>query len=363
MANLSITRRCRRQCGYCFAKHELHRSALVDMSPETYAKALAFLKRSGIPETRLLGGEPTEHPLFCDYVEQARAEGFRILVFSGGLIPEAALAYMAALPAAGFSVVLNAADPVTDRPELLLRQEQVCRLLGEKVLLGVNVHSCTQDPSYLLEWIEKFNLRRNVRVGIAQPIWGGANAFFRLRHPRPVGVLEAFYQAAENAGIRVHFDCGFTPCMFSRPFLDAHGDLFKASGLAAPSVAPAQGPAASGELLEAVGIRCNPVIDILPEGDAIACYALSRAYRLPMPEQGTQGDWAAVFDRELSAILPQGCFRECATCDFLAKGMCGGGCRARRALRLRPIPADPGAPSPGRRRNAENERKGNIQCP
>lgn len=363
MANISITRRCRRQCGYCFAKHELHRSALVDMLPETYAKALAFLKRSGIPEARILGGEPTEHPLFCEFVEQARAAGFRILIFSGGLIPEPALAYMTALPAAGFSMVLNAADPAADRPELLLRQEQACRRLGEKILLGVNIHSWTQDPTYLLDWIEKYNLRRNVRVGIAQPIWGGANTYFRLRHPRPVGVLEAFYQVAENAGIRVHFDCGFTPCMFTRAFLDAHADLFQASGLAAPPAAPSQGPAATGELLEAVGIRCNPVIDILPEGDAIACYALSRACRLPMPEQGTQGDWAAAFDRELSAILPPGSFRECASCDYRAKGMCGGGCRARRALRLRPIPADPGAPAPAGRRDAENESKRKIPCP
>lgn len=361
MANLSITRRCRRQCGYCFAKHELHRSALVDMPPETYAKALAFLKRSGIPEARLLGGEPTEHPLFRDYVEQARAQGFRILVFSGGWIPEPALDYLASLPAEGFSMVLNAADPAADPPDLVLRQEEICRRLGEKILLGVNVHSWKQDPFYVLDWIEKFKLRRNVRVGFAQPMWGGGNAYFRLRHPRPVDVLEAFYEAAENAGIHVHFDCGFTPCMFTRAFLEKHDDLFKASGLAVPPAASAQAPAAPpGELLEVVGIRCNPVIDVLPEGDAIACYALSRACRLPMPGQGTQADWASAFDRELSAILPPGSFRECASCDHRAKGMCGGGCRARRALRLRPIPSAPGSGSPDGRRNAENESKRKI---
>ena len=27
-------------------------------------------------------------------------------------------------------------------------------------------------------------------------------------------------------GVKVGFDCGFTPCMFSREFVDAHADMF-----------------------------------------------------------------------------------------------------------------------------------------
>ena len=79
VANLSITRRCRRHCGYCFARHELDRESAAEMPPEIYDAALAFLDRSGFPEARLLGGEPTEHPRFCEYVTRASERGFRVL--------------------------------------------------------------------------------------------------------------------------------------------------------------------------------------------------------------------------------------------------------------------------------------------
>ena len=75
MANLSITRRCRRHCSFCFAKHELSRGSAMDMPLETYEEALRFLRRSGFPEARLLGGEPTEHPRFCAYVDRADRMG------------------------------------------------------------------------------------------------------------------------------------------------------------------------------------------------------------------------------------------------------------------------------------------------
>ncbi len=337
MANISITRRCRRQCSYCFAKHEIRRSGLLDMPPDTFARALDFLKRSRIPEARILGGEPTEHPLFCDYVEQARAAGFRILIFSGGLIPEPALTYLATLPASGFSLLLNAANPATDRPDLLLRQEQVCRVLGDRVTLGTTIFDWQQNPAYLLDWVLQRGLCRTVRVGIAQPILGGANVFFPFRHPRPIRLLESFFLAARQVGIQVGFDCGFTPCMFSRPFVEEHAALFAAPGHHAPPAYPVPGPEESREVIGAVGIRCGPVVDILPEGDAIPCYALSRTCRLPIPEQGDQSDWSAAFDRELSAILPAGCFRACASCEYRVRQMCSGGCRARRAARLRPL--------------------------
>ena len=226
MANLSITRRCRRHCSYCFAKHELSREAFTDMPLETYEAALGFLQRSGFPEVRLLGGEPTEHPRFCEYVARAIEQGFKVVVFSGGLVPQPVLEFMAGLPTDLFSVVLNAADPAEDAEALVNRQRQVCRALGEKAMLGVNIRSPNEDPSYLLDWVTRYDLSRTVRVGIAHPIWGGTNDFFRLRGPRVIFVFERLVAMGVAMGVKVGFDCGFTPCMFSQEFVDAHADMF-----------------------------------------------------------------------------------------------------------------------------------------
>lgn len=341
MANLSITRRCRRHCEYCFAKHELARDSVEHMPPDVYERALRFLERSGFPEARILGGEPTEHPLFRDYVALARERGFRVVVFSGGLVRPSALEFMASLPAEDFLLVLNAADPARDAKGLVSRQRDLCRTLGARVMLGVNIQSPQQDATHVFEWVREYGLLPSIRIGMAHPIWGGVNDCFRLRSPQVFPVFEKLVALGAAMRMDVGFDCGFTPCMFSRGFVDAHPELFarnntgqeRSIGDGVPFGTDSEQLRASQD---AVGVRCNPVVDVMPEGDCIACYALSRFDRFPLPDGGTCNDVASSFERKLVPVLPAGIYRGCLHCGYRTQGMCGGGCRARRAQRLRP---------------------------
>jgi radical SAM protein with 4Fe4S-binding SPASM domain len=342
MANISITRRCRRNCGYCFAKHELARNKEPDMPPQIYEAALDFLRRSGFPQARLLGGEPTEHPRFRQYVDRAIEQGFSVIIFTGGLVPESVLEYMAALPENGFSIVLNTANPAHEPEALVSRQRDLCSTLGSKVILGVNIRFSNQDHSHVFDWVNEFGLRRTVRVGIAHPIWGGGNSFFRLGGPGMVPVFEQFWEQGNKLDIHVGFDCGFTPCMFSQEFVYANAGLFRQfrddMDLRRHRSADPAGRAGSASVVhdEAVGMRCSPVIDILPDGNCIPCYALSRFSRTPLPSLGDRNEIVNFFDSELSLVLPAGAHRECTQCDYRQNEMCGGGCRARSAMRLRP---------------------------
>ncbi len=284
------------------------------MPRAVFENALAFLRRSGIPEARFLGGEPTEHPSFGEYVELALARGFAVTVFTGGWMAASALAGLRRIAPDRLTVVLNTADPGTDSPVLLEAQHAVCRALGACVELGLTFTTPAPHPDHLLAWIEEHGLRRRIRLGLAHPIWGGANRYLRPQAVRHLGAqLETFAAAAGRAGVELDLDCGFTPCMFSARFLEKHPDLARN-----------------------VGTRCNPIVDILPEGDVIACYALSRAGRRPLTEQSTHGEIGARFEQDLARRLPTGAYRECAACEYRARGLCGGGCRARQALRLRP---------------------------
>jgi len=308
------------------------------MSPETYEAALAFLERSSVTEARLLGGEPTEHPRFCEYLSQALERSFQVMVFSGGLIPQQALDFLVDLPADSISVALNSADPAVEPRGLVDRQREVCRALGENVILGFNIISPDQDPTFLFDWVIEGDLCRSIRLGLAHPIWGGANVHYRLRGPRLIPLLERLVAKGTQLGVNVGFDCGFTPCLFSRQFVDAHADMFLHGndGEAAPGLQNATCDDPAAQRVESIGVRCTPVVDILPEGDCIACYALSRFHRLPLPSEGNRSDLVRSFDDELTSTLPVGLHRECAQCGYRAQGMCGGGCRARRTQRLRP---------------------------
>lgn len=339
MANISITRRCRRLCRYCFAKHELARDSLSDMPPDAYEAALAFLERSGSSEARLLGGEPTEHPLFGEYVSRARERGFKVLVFSGGLIPRQAFDFLADLPVGNILMVLNSADPASSPDSLVNRQREICRALGEKVILGFNITSRVEDPAFLFDWVDQYGLRRTIRLGLAHPIWGADNEYFKLRGPRHIPLLERLVAIGTEKGIKFEFDCGLTPCMFSPEFVDSRPDMFvhnDAGHGAADTLAAVADNSGAQSPVEAIGVRCTPVVDILPEGDCIACYALSRFRRLPLSSAGKRQDLVSSFDHELTPALPVGIYRECAQCSYRAAGMCNGGCRARRARRLRP---------------------------
>jgi len=314
MPNISITRRCSRGCAYCFASYERARDEAADMPRDIYEKALAFLKRSGIHDARLLGGEPTEHPAFREYVALALDRGFDVTLFTGGLMPDSSLECLCGIPPNRIIVVLNAVVPGLGPPEWVAAQDRVCRMLGEKVELGLTMDSPACNPFFLLDWIDNYSLRHRVRLGIAHPIVGATNASLRPQSVHVLGNrLVAFVDKVEEAGVEIDFDCGFTPCMFSHDFMVEHAAAARA-----------------------IGSRCNPIIDILPEGVVIACYPLSCLGRMPLTNGSTRDELVSRFEEELNRLLPDGAYRDCALCKDRLSGYCDGGCRARRALRLRP---------------------------
>ncbi len=307
MANLSITRRCARGCDFCFASAERGRMPL-DMSAEMFGRALDFLERSGVPDARLLGGEPTLHPAFGVLAQRALDRGFALTVMTGGLVPAAELAYLASMPDGRVSVYLNAARP-TDDESLVAAQRAVCAALGPRVELGLTLRSADDDPAFLLGLIAEHDLRPSVRLGIAHPAIGAANRAVPDAELRATGAtMERFVERAEKAGVSVGFDCGVTPCLFSAAFR-------------------ARRPA----LAETLGTRCAPIVDVLPEGAAVACYALAPAARLPLGDSDTRAEVVRRLDGALAG-LPVGVFPECDACAHRAAGHCTGGCRARAVI-------------------------------
>ena len=124
MANIALTATCNRACSFCFATDamEAHAPGSQYMTLEKFDTALEFLIRSNIPEARLLGGEPTIHPDFERIVDRVLARGLRLMVFSGGMIPEKALRRLEEVPAGQLTVLLNVIPPASGKPPQLLRQ-------------------------------------------------------------------------------------------------------------------------------------------------------------------------------------------------------------------------------------------------
>ena len=315
MANISLTATCNRSCSFCFASDTMDaqdRSGSY-MPIDRVDAAFDFLVRSGISEARLLGGEPTLHPSFGAIVEHALARGLRLLVFSGGLIPSTALRALAAVPDSMLSVLLNVIPPALGRSSEVARQEAVFRALGRRVVLGITIESPGTDLWFLLDLIHAFDLGRTVRLGLAHPTLDGANAFLHPRHYPEVGRrVTEFGIRAQAEGVRLSFDCGWVPCMF-----------------------PEGAMSALGLTAEDVGLRCSPILDLLPDGHFISCYPLAAHAREPLRTDTDASRLRARFSQAQAADRTVMLYRECQTCHWRERGECTGGCLSASLRRMR----------------------------
>lgn len=287
-----------------------------NMSRDTILRSLDFLARSGMDQVRLLGGEPTLHPEFEWLVDLVQERGMRLLVFSNGLVPGAALSKLERLSAERVAVLVNINSPDEQKPGELDSQTATLRRLGDRVTLGLNIHKPAPQLEFLLDIIQEFGLADVIRLGLAHPCIEGKNTFLPPKQYEEVGRhLLTFSELAEQRGVRLEFDCGFVPCMFPG------NDMPKVEGI-----------------FESVGQRCNPILDILPNGQVVPCYPLAAVCSAPLPEARDAGWLRSRFQEKLRQYRSIGVFRECGICQLRQAQKCTGGCLAAAMQRLRHVP-------------------------
>jgi radical SAM protein with 4Fe4S-binding SPASM domain len=315
MANISITLLCNRDCRYCFTKDIANKNELKEpnMSLATFRQTLDFLDRSGIKQVRLLGGEPTLHTRFSHLIDEVLSRGLNLLIFSNGLMGASTLDYLENIPLEKIKILLNTTFYKESALNEQKQMDSVFERLGPKVLLGVNIDSPSVELDFTVELIEKYGLSKTVRLGLAHPCIGGSNSFLHPKYYIEVGEkIISFAARAKKSGVDLEFDCGFVPCMFPAPSLKK-----------------------LGKSLKDIGSRCNPILDILPDGRVISCYPLSEFHCEPLPEDKDASWLRKRFESKLAPYRSTGIFRECSVCSLHESGNCNGGCLAAAMNRLR----------------------------
>ena len=262
-----------------------------------------------------MGGEPTLHPQFVALVERARVAGLRLVVFSNGLMPAEALAYLASLPVAECTVLVNVNDPQTVAAGQHEQRLATIHRLGARALLGFTIYRPDFDLDFLLPILAEAGCRPALRLGLAQPCLSGRNQFVFPSQYVGIGArIARFADRAAQAGMRIELDCGFVRCMFSDQDLEvlqaAHAD---------------------------VGWRCSPILDVDLEGRVIHCYPLSGLGSLPLAGDDARSLRSA-FEDLVWPYRHAGVFAECSLCPLKASGECPGGCLAVTMRRFRSTP-------------------------
>lgn len=311
MANLSITNVCNRKCVYCFANDTKTEFGKTLMDGETYDKALDYLLRSDIKQVRLLGGEPTLHPLFKQMVNKALDRGMTICLFTNGLMPAEVQDFLEKIPEQKLSILLNTIHPSENDGPGTERQKEMMKKLGGFTIPGINLYRARLDMEYLLEYVNKFNLKKEIRLGISHPVLSKHNISLHPKEYQKIGQeIVRLKQLAIVEGVSIGFDCGFVPCMFPAEYFDLLSEEIKKAGTC-----------------------CHPVIDLLSDGSFIACYPLNNFLKVKMNDQLQAKGLVGYFEEALRPYSEAGIYPYCTACPLFKK-RCNGGCMAYRVQRF-----------------------------
>ncbi len=322
MANIMINEVCNQKCPYCFAS-EFVNIRKNDISFDSFVKAVNFILTEKEEEQRgrigIIGGEPLLHPQFDEFVKYLvdREDIKRITIYTNGVLIDD---HLDILLNDKVGLLINVNSPNDVGLENFNRTKNAIELLVSKyqkhnrLTIGLNIYD-NIDYSFFVELAEKYKMRR-VRLSIVVPAYGqtknGFEHFMALKNK----VLE-ITKALLVRDIKFGFDCNWpVQCMWTEEEIE---DL-KLMGLCSNTI----------DLIPLNYSRCSPVIDILPDLNAIRCFGLSDKTKMPIEQFNSISELKQYYLKNVDRFLVQNpLLDKCHECD-LYKSKCYGGCLANR---------------------------------
>jgi hypothetical protein len=254
----------------------------------------------------LLGGEPTLHPGLSDVTRMVLSRGFKIRMFSNGILKPEALETLSAIPTHDLDLIVNVGQPEGYDAKSWALLTATLRTLSKSISLSHTLCSEQGSRQFLVDLIADYDLRRRIRLGLAHPNPDKTNSHLRPEeYPSAAQAVLAFSELTDSADIAVTFDCGFPLCMFSE------ADLGKLA-------------------LRNVGFRfyCTPALDIGTDLTLWHCFPLARAERRRLSSFPDMRAAQRYFIEIFRIYRSIGIRPECAHCRFRRRLQCAGGCIA-----------------------------------
>jgi hypothetical protein len=313
--NLIINNTCNRACPYCFARSKVNLSdtstgsKAQDISLENFERYLDFHVASGIPLLKLLGGEPTLHPEFLEFIRRAHQRCLETLVFTNGLWPRRVQEALRSIPLPDWRLkfLFNVNEPHLQPAAQFAHAQESMRIAGLQGSCGFNIYREEFDLEFVPDLVDACGLDRGLRLGLASPIVGTENSFLDTGVLKALGArLAEQLRKLERRDVLAAFDCGFPLCMFSE---EALGSL----------------------VLNSRGVQsvCGYPIDVGPDLTAWPCFPLSDCENVRLLDFRNAAELRAHYAKRLAGFRRMGTTEECLTCKFLDRGQCCGGCVAR----------------------------------
>jgi radical SAM protein with 4Fe4S-binding SPASM domain len=314
MANVLLTQRCIRSCPYCFAKKYMADSPDEEtLSWQDLIYIADLLQSSGENHVSLLGGEPTLHPHFVDMVIYLLERGFHVNVFTSGVLSDKMLAdadsALSGVHPDQLSFVCNVNNPKKTPFSELESVSRFLKTFGHLTTLGFNIYQPQFDLDFIFDWINKYGLKRFIRLGLAHPIPHKKNAFVKIEQMQEMAThLSDYLPIFERFRVKVGLDCGYPMCAFTDEQL---GKLYKAAG---------------GHIT----FGCGAAIDIGVDMNVWACFPLANYHQKSVYDFDSIHEIKQYYEEQHQRIRAEvgGIFEECDECKYREEHLCQGGCAA-----------------------------------
>lgn len=313
MANVLLTETCVRSCPYCFAKKHMEDQEEGILKWQDLIYIADFLESSNEKHISLLGGEPSLHPHFVDFIIYLLERDFHVNIFTSGIFPENTLAdadrHLSGVHPERLSFVCNVNDPKKSNFSEVENVKRFLKIFGHLTSPGFNIYKPEFDMTFIFQLINQFGLKKHLRLGLAHPIPGQKNIYVkREKLTKMIDSLLSYEPYFKRFRVNVGFDCGFPLCSFTD---DQLGKLFKISG---------------GRM----SFGCGPAVDIGPDMNIWSCFPLSDYHKKSIYDFDNIKevvDYYMDFQYKVRGEAA-GIFKECDDCFYREDGLCSGGCLA-----------------------------------
>jgi hypothetical protein len=160
-------------------------SASAEMSWDNLISIADFLEISNEHKVSLLGGEPTLHTLFVDFTTYLLERNFHVNIFTSGILSNEKLdecrQFLSGCPPEKLSFTCNMNHPDISKPGELKKIDRFLYEFGRWTSLGFNIYQTAFNIEFVIQNINKYNLSRYVRIGLAHPIPGAKNTHIPLK--------------------------------------------------------------------------------------------------------------------------------------------------------------------------------------
>lgn len=317
MPNIMINKTCNLKCPYCFANEFVnHEKDNMDM--ERFEKAVDYIIKSGHNYVGIIGGEPTLHPLFEDFVEYAASKPQikDITIFTNGVNIDKHIRLFTNKKVSAL-INLNSPDDIgqVNYNKIISNLDKLSEYtyLTDSISLGINMYKPDFDYVYMLDALMKYGLRK-VRTSISVPNTQGKKEidpiqYFKEMKPR----VFKFFRELQKIGVTPNYDCNNMPICITT---DAEKEWLKTI-IEKHTCNINDNP------------QCEPVLDILPDLEIVRCFGCSEQCKVNIDTFENLHDVSDYFKAEIdnyAYMIPVS--KQCIDCYYKNTNQCSGGCIA-----------------------------------